>query len=182
MDKFDLELIQKELNKKDYKIVKPIKITKGLIDKLMNEYNTCSYYELYYDDEPDISDEEWDKLGTTDDEKEKKFKEICNNIDNTKRRKQFNNWTDPYEWGIWGWTNHKVRKEARRSLNEIKQQSYEEGRCYYLEYDKGVKLYFYGRDLPEQCDYCFYFYNEEETPCTKCRKNKCWVGKCKRNK
>ena len=167
MDKIDLELIQKELNKKDYKVIKQIKITKRLIDKLMNKYNTCSYFEKYYDEDGDIFEEEG-------------LKELGDTIE--KRRKQFNNWTDPYAWGIWGLTNHKVRKKVRNELNEIKQQSYEEGRCYYLEYDKGVKLYFYGRDLPEQCDYWFSFYNEEETPCTTCKRDICWVGKCKRNK
>ncbi|WP_283695804.1 hypothetical protein [Clostridium perfringens] len=146
MDKFDLELIQKELNKKDYKVIKPTKITKRLIDKLINKNNTCFYYVNFYDAEGDSE----------------------------KRRKQFNNWTDPYEWGIWGWTNHKVREEAKCLLYKLRNKSCEDGRCYYLEYDKGVELYFYGRDLPEQCDYWFDFHNEEETPCTTCKRDICW--------
>lgn len=157
MDKFDLELIQKELNKKDYKVIKPIKITKRLIDKLMKEYNTCSYCVNFYDAEQDINSDE--------------------------ERKQFNNWTDYYSHDQWGLTNYTVRKEIRYMLNKLKLKSYEKDRCYYLECEESIDLYFYGRDLPEQCDYWFSFYNEEETYCLmSCRRSECREERCKRYK
>lgn len=157
MDKFDLELIQKELNKKDYKVIKPIKITKRLIDKLMKEYNTCFYCVNFYDAEQDINSDE--------------------------ERKQFNNWTDYYSHDQWGLTNYTVRKEIRYMLNKLKLKSYEKDRCYYLECEESIDLYFYGRDLSEQCDYWFSFYNEEETYCLmNCRRSECREERCKRYK
>lgn len=157
MDKFDLELIQKEISQKDYKIIENIKITKRLIDKLMNKYNTCSYCVNFYDAEQDINSDE--------------------------ERKQFNNWTDYYSHNQWGLTNYTVRKEIRYMLNKLKLESYEKGRFYYLEHYEGVDLYFYGRDLPEKCDYWISFYNEEETYCLiSCRRNECREERCKRYK
>lgn len=169
MDKKDYEYVQKEFDSQKEREMKPVKITKQLIDKLLGNYNTGSVTELYYDDEITTEDRERSSKEFTD----IGWEEYKNNYDT----RSFNNWADPYEEGTWGLTVSRVRKMIRINLNELKKYQYtnpEDIRFYINENEKGSNIYFYGRDLDIQCDYWFGFYNKGIDRCLKCKKDLCW--------
>ena len=111
MDDKDYEYIQKEFKDQNESNMKPIHITKQLIDKLLNKYNACGYTELYYDDEATDEDRKHSSKEYTD----KEWEEYTKNYDT----RAFNNWCDPYEEGTWGLTNNRVRKIIRSNLNDF---------------------------------------------------------------
>ena len=169
MDNKDYEYIQKEFDTQKEHNMKPIKVTKQLIDKLLNKYNACAFTELYYDDWATDEDRATHSKKYTDEE----WKDYKKNYD----KRGFNNWYDPYEEGNWGFTNNKIRKMTRNELNELKKYQYTSPnniRFYINENEKISKLYFYGRDLDIQCDFWFGFYNKEVSRCLTCRKDLCW--------
>lgn len=173
MDKFDFELIEKEMKQQEEIKYKNTTITKSLIDKCLNDYNRCAYSVLFYDSEPDIDYEEWKKLQETEEGK-LKYEQMVKEYE--PKRKSFNNWVDPYDEGIWGFTNNYVKELARNLLNKLKKDTYQDKRFYLIENRDCIKLYYYGRDNECQCDYWFTFWNEENrnSKCDKCNYDICW--------
>lgn len=169
MDSKDYEYIQKEFKKQKEEGMKPVKFVKQLLDGLLNKYNTYCYSEHYYDSEIDDDDRDYEGENMTDEQ----WKEYKNNYD----PRSFSNWCDPYEDGIWGFTNQRVKKLIIQELNSLKKYQYTNSndvRFYINENEKGANLYFYGRDLDIQCDYWFCFYNKKVDKCLNCKKDSCW--------
>lgn len=170
MDNKDCEYIQKEFKKQKYEGMKPVKFTKSLLDSLFNKYNYYTYTELYYDSEIDDDDRNYKGENMTDEQ----WEQYKNSYDSRK----FNNWCDPYEEGIWGFTNQQVKKLIIQELNTLKKYQYtnlNDVRFYMNENSEKVNIYFYGRDLEDlQCDYWFCFYKQESNKCLICKKNSCW--------
>jgi hypothetical protein len=169
MDSKDYEYIQKEFKKQKEEGMKPVKFTKSLLDSLFNKYNTYTYTELYYDSEIGDDDRSYEGENMTDEQ----WEEYKNNYDS----RSFNNWCDPYEEGIWGFTNQRVKKLIIYELNNLKKYQYTEPneiRFYINETDEKTNIYFYGRDLDIQCDYWFSFYKQESSKCLTCKKDSCW--------
>lgn len=169
MDSKDYEFIQKEISKQKYEDMKAIKFTKSLLDSLFNKYNSYAYTELYYDSEIDDDDRSYKGVNMTDEQ----WEDYKNNYD----PRRFNNWCDPYEEGIWGFTNEQVKKLIIQELNILKKYQYtnlNDIRFYMNKTNKKVNIYFYGRDLDIQCDFWFCFYNKQVDKCLICRKNSCW--------
>ena len=97
-------------------------------------------------------------------------------------RKEFNNWVDLYEEGIWYYTFYEIKKLSKGMLNSIKIDTYNLNRLYMLNSKEFCKLYFYGRDLEDQNDIWFTFYNEDvNNPCLYCKKQNCYI-ECKKSK
>jgi hypothetical protein len=172
MDNKDYEYIQKEFKRQKEENMNPVKITKQLIDGLLNKYNACQYAELWYDSEIDDEDRVIYNRKFTDDE----WKEYKINFDS----RSSNSWVDEFDVGIWGLTNSRIRKMIRNDLNDLKKYQYthpNDIRFYINKTEKGSNIYFYGRDLPSQRDYWFSFYNKEVTRCLTCKKDSCWRSK-----
>ena len=178
MDNKDYKYIQKEFNNQKEYNMEPVKITKQLIDKLLDKYNTGYLTELYYDQEIYDHDRNNYSREFTDIE----WEEYKKNYDTRK----FNNWCDPYSEGTWGLTNNNVRKMIRTNLNELKKYQYSHPndiRFYINEAEDKSNIYFYGRDIDIQCDLWFGFYNKEVDRCLKCKKDLCWRSiTCGKNK
>lgn len=169
MDTQDYKYIQLEFEKQKRKDMKPVKITKKLIDKLLSDYNTCYYTELYYDSTIDNADRYNYTKQFTDEE----WEEYKRNYDSRK----FNNWCEPYNQGSWGFTIKGIKKMLRAELNHLKKYQYtnpSDTRFYINTNEEGSNIYFYGRNLSSQCDYWFGFYNKEEDICLNCKKDSCW--------
>ena len=92
--------------------------------------------------------------------------------------KEFNNWIDEYDKGVWYMTNMAVRKMCNDVLELLNKYQYDEykndTRIYIGKDNKVTQIYFYGRDIEDElCDYWFEFYNEEINKCTFCNKEEC---------
>ena len=169
LDKFDLELIKNELNKYSGRF-KPIKYNNKLFNSLINKYNSFEYVKYFYDEE--LEEEEFDEII-----KAHGYEEKINSID--QKRKLFNNWIDYYEVGNYGLTNNRIKSMMKTCFNEIKKYTYNLDRMYIKEEDNKCYIYFYGRDLEEQSDIMFIFWNDNiNDPCIKCNKKQCWCD-CK---
>lgn len=169
MDNKDYEYIQKEFKNQREEDMKPVKVTRKLIDELLNKYNACYYSELYYDSA--IYDEDRNDYSKqfTDEE----WKEYKKNYDTRK----FNNWVDEYSDGNWGITITGIKKMIIKDIKYLKKYQYtnpKDIRFYMNVNEKGANIYFYGRDLDEQCDHWFCFYNKEVDKCLMCKKTSCW--------
>ena len=169
MDNKDYGYIEKEFKNQKEDNMKPVKFTKSLLDGLFKKFNTYAYTELYYDSEVDDDDRSYKGENMTDDE----WEQYKNNYDS----RRFNNWCDPYEDGIWGFTNKRIKKLIIYELNNIKKYQYtntNDIRFYMNEAEEKVNIYFYGRDLEDlQCDYWFCFYKLKPNNCLICKKDSC---------
>lgn len=172
MNNYDNELINEEFEKYSLHMSNTV-ITKTLLDSLFSRYNSVAYTELFYDSEPHITFEEWKELDSTQ-EGRTKYKKMIEEYDSD--RKLFNNWNEPIDRGIWGFTNNSVRNLARQQLNKLKRSTYKDKRFFMGKDKDNVKLYYYGRDTEVQADYWFTFYNDDEISedCLKCKKYSCW--------
>jgi hypothetical protein len=169
MDNKDYEYIQEEFKRMQETNMKPIKITTRLINNLLNNYNTYLFSELYYDSEVNDEERNYFSRKFTDEE----WEEYKKNFD----PRQSNNWVDEFSEGNWGITNYGIKKMIIGNIRYLKKYQYttpNDVRFYMNKNDDSVHIYFYGRDLDEQCDYWIFFSNKEIDKCLNCRKRSCW--------
>lgn len=170
MDKKDYVYIQEEFKRMKEENMKPVKITKQLIDNLLNNYNAYLFSELYYDSEINDNDRDYFSRKFTDEE----WEEYKKNYDS----RSSNNWIDEFREGNWGITNYGVKKEIIENIRYLKRYQYtnSDDIRFYMNNrdDDSVHIYFYGRDLDEQCDYWMFFYKKEVDKCLNCKKRYCW--------
>jgi len=171
MDNKDYEYIQQEFKRMQEENMKPIKITKQLIDNLLNNYNAYLFSELYYDSEVNDEERNYFSRKFTDSE----WDEYKKNFDPRKS----NNWVDEFNEGNWGITNYGIKKMIVENIRYLKRYQYtnSDDIRFYMnknEDNNSVHIYFYGRDLDEQCDYWIFFYDKETDKCLNCKKRHCW--------
>lgn len=178
LNDIDIALIKDELSfdKKDfgweYAYIKP---SNKFIDKLLNHYYLHEMCENFYDTEPDYDDDLYEKyyeyefnLASIPKDLLKEYKDAHEQIlrlreeyDKTDRL-TYNNWQEPYAEGIWGYTQNKCDRIARKTLKLIRKKYGKSLQnrffvtCNIVDGKKMIQIYFYGRDIIE-LDYWFIF-------------------------
>lgn len=127
---------------------------------------------FYYDENnyyKRLTDEEWN--------------EKVKNFDS----RNYNNWIDEFSEGNFGITYTGIKEMIYNNFRHNKKYQYKEykndNRFYMFTKDNDVQIYFYGRDLKEQCDYWYLFFTREDTDkkCIKCKRRYCWDNRnCKK--
>ena len=136
------DLIDKELNTFNDLEWHKCSITNRLISKLWHHYYLVEMCEKFYDSNHYEKDEDYDE--------DKPF-DI-----------EFNNWIDPISKGIWGFSQSKCDKIARRELKGIQRKSIlKKDRIYIAEKDDMILIYYYGRDVWEWHDLWFIYKRKE---------------------
>lgn len=152
-------------------------IHNSLISKLYHHYICVEMCENFYDSEPHIDDDLFDKYSEYYDylngriENKADFDYIsCRNAyfqvqkiyeEYEKERLYHGNWIEPFFKGNWGISQKDVDNIARNTLLGFKKESFsKKDRCYIGFCGDEIRIYLYGRDLLG-VDYWFIFKRSE---------------------
>lgn len=178
----DKRLIKEELSRDnndfgwEYHYEKP---SNKFIDKLLNHYYLHEMCENFYDSEPDIDSDLYDKYydyeynyGSISKDKLEDYKASHDKVMHIYSKHEqcdrltYLVWQEPYAEGIWSYTQKKCDRIARKTLKLIRRKY---GRSLkdrffvtrnIVDGKKMVNIYFYGRDIIE-LDYWFIFIERE---------------------
>lgn len=142
---------------------KHFKLSRKKIDRILNQYYCHVFTEHFYDSEPNIPDDIYDKyfdyaFGYNDidcsiEEKRDAYNYVINAMKEYKDsdiRIKFCNWIEPHFKSNWGMTQETVDRVAKDSLKSIlKSNVPNKERLYAAKDEDYLYVYFYGRDIWE---------------------------------